>query len=131
MPGGFLKKFGTASWGITGTLVAVALVWAATGVKGTDDPTTTTAATTDQMRQRFIKCLPCLWDFERASSARAIYLRQARPARGGEGAWVVKGCNSAAAAGGSFRDAYSDRSRRTNERASSACRISNVPKAMA
>src|SRR5687768_13514484 len=30
MPGGFLKKFGTASCGITATLVAVALVWATT-----------------------------------------------------------------------------------------------------
>ena len=31
MPGGFLKKLGTASCGITGTLVAVALLCADTG----------------------------------------------------------------------------------------------------
>ena len=32
MPGGFLKKFGTASCGIVATLVTVALVWAGSRV---------------------------------------------------------------------------------------------------
>src|SRR6266545_885497 len=44
MPGGFLKKLGTASCGITGTLVAVALVCAETG-RDRSEPISTSAAT--------------------------------------------------------------------------------------
>src|SRR5687767_3142863 len=46
MPGGFLKKSGTAWCGMTGTLVASALVCAASGSRGIDTvPPRTTAAT--------------------------------------------------------------------------------------
>src|SRR4030095_12211817 len=58
MPGGFLKKLGTASCGITGTLVAVARLCAATlGTSRVDAPARTTATTMaiEMLRWRFMR----------------------------------------------------------------------------
>src|SRR6185295_6048812 len=57
MPGGFLKKLGTDSCGITGTLVAVAFVWAGSrGGGNTSDaaPASATMASRNEI-QRFIR----------------------------------------------------------------------------
>src|SRR6185436_254364 len=58
MPGGFLKKLGTASCGITGTLVAVARLCAATlGTSSVEAPARTTATTRarEMLRWRFMR----------------------------------------------------------------------------
>ena len=54
MPGGFLKKLGTASCGMTGTLVAVALVWAATGLKQSEIAPARMRATKDHRTRQYM-----------------------------------------------------------------------------
>src|SRR4051812_49338896 len=58
MPGAFLKKLGTASCGITGTFVAVALLCADTGresgASSSDSAPTTATSVSENVRLRFI-----------------------------------------------------------------------------
>src|SRR4029079_18456419 len=58
MPGGFLKKLGTASCGITGMLVAVALLCADTGRESganiSDSAPTIATRVSENVRHRFI-----------------------------------------------------------------------------
>src|SRR6185503_10077293 len=86
MPGGFLKKLGTDSCGITGTLVAVAFVWAASGGGGnTSDaaPASATMASRNEI-QRFIRgslrkmaTRPTLASRQTVRGPRNLYDRQA------------------------------------------------------
>src|SRR5262245_20179430 len=102
MPGGFLKKLGTASWAITGTFVAVARVCAFSGEKATQ----TAAAST---RARFMRpTLP-----QRADAAKTISRRGPRfapdPERKKERSERIRrplmdGCVRRASRGGKWRE---------------------------